>query len=263
MTSWPSSLWPTDPTRSSAPPTFDSARRTTIKHDLGHLTERTGEHLDELHETLRLETNPVQRDRIVHAIKRTKKQLRALDSFAETPRDELHSDLVTVEEGTASFIVHQLMRIKRQTERELARTDLYPNVRDRLFRRMRALQDVIHILGGESITPSPSQHILLIAEHEDESLEIYEADGEIDATQFEDELTREGADVSRHVTLPASRHQHLVHKPITEERNRYRPLPPHLLRQVVHGAGGPQNLRWPDDQPTGLDFHTSSIECAA
>lgn len=129
---------------------------------------------------------------------------------AATPRLQgPQGEVVVLDDRAADYIVTELENVRTQCERELARQDLYPNVRDRLFKRKRALEDTVRMFAGRR------------------------------------PKTGRGGDANW--ARSSTQRGRIVFRPIRERDNVYKELPPGILRRVVRGAGGKENVRWPEE----------------
>lgn len=166
--------------------------------------------------------------------------------------EALHSDMVTLDIGTADFVVQVLERMKEEYDRELERTDLYPNIRDWAFKKQRALRDVIWMLsGGKDYydePPKPVPAYLVFAEFPDGSVDLFEEDSEEEADEREETLVDEdGAITTKYQAIAEAGSTRLVYRPITSYDNVYKEMPEHVLDRVIRGAGGPENVKLPEE----------------
>ena len=167
--------------------------------------------------------------------------------------EPLHSDMVMLDIGTTDFIVQVLEQMKDQYEKELERTDLYPNIRDWAFKKQRALRDVIWMLsGGKDYYDEPPQPVpayLVFAEFPDGSVDLFEEDSEADAEEREEALVDEdGAITTKYQAIAEAGSKRLVYRPLTSYDNVYKEMPSHVLERVIRGAGGSANVKLPDDE---------------
>lgn len=165
-----------------------------------------------------------------------------------TSEQALHSDPVVVDNGVSAFVIGLLGKIEAEVERELKRDDLYPNIRDQLFKRKRALDDVKRMFHGdrrENKYAEDDTTQLLIAEFDDDSVEYAEALDDLDAEELTERMVEIGAVVARYTVMPYGGSDVVVHSPLTVMDNYYQELPPDILHRVLFASRG--RVRLPDD----------------
>lgn len=155
--------------------------------------------------------------------------------------EEMHSDPVVVDSGVSAFVVRLLGQVKAEVERELARDDLYPNIRDQLFKRRRALEDVARLFHGdrrENKLADDDTTELLIAEFDDDSVDYAEAENAKEAHELAESMVEMGGVVARYTVIPYGGSDVLVHAPLSAIDNYYQELPPDILNRVLVASRG-------------------------
>lgn len=168
-----------------------------------------------------------------------------------TNDDPRYSEPVIIDSGLASLVVKTLLQIKVQVDKELKRDDLYPNIRDQLFKRRRALEDVVKLFQGdrrEGKLPLEDTN-LLVVEFEDDSMDVLEVPVE-DADIAEAQAVSQGGVVTRYHVVPYGGSDVWVQSPLREIDNFFKPLPPDILNRVIHSSKGrvrlPEGFVLPD-----------------
>lgn len=167
---------------------------------------------------------------------------------ALTSEEAPHSDPVVVDSGVSAFVVRLLDQVKTEVERELARDDLYPNIRDQLFKRRRALEDVARLFYGdrrENKLADDATTELLVAEFNDDSVDYAEAENENEANEIAESMLEMGGVVARYTVIPYGGSDVLVHAPLSPMDNYYQELPAAILNRVLHGSRG--RVKLPQD----------------
>lgn len=156
-------------------------------------------------------------------------------------QEELFSDPVVVDSGVSAFVIRLLNQVKSEVELELKRDDLYPNIRDQLFKRRRALGDVIRLFYGdrrENRLAEGDTTELLLAEFGDDSIDFAEADDAAEADEITERMVESGGVVTRYTVVPYGGSSVVVHSPLREMDNFYEELPPDILNRVFQAARG-------------------------
>lgn len=162
--------------------------------------------------------------------------------------EERRSEPVVMDSGVSNFIVDVLTRVKLEIERELEREDLYPNIRDGLFKKGRALEDVMRMFYGDRRENKIDDlHVreLLLIEFDDDSVDFIELEDDSEVEEITMDLIAQGGVVTRYSVIPYGGSDVHVHTPLTEADNHYKPLPPDILHRVLYASKG--KVRLPDD----------------
>lgn len=172
-------------------------------------------------------------------------------AFEATEKERLHSQPVLIDSGVADAMISLLSQVRGQIERELERDDLYPNVRNNLYRKGLSLDLVISMFRKgrsiEEIEETPPSYALY-AEYDDGSIDLIEADDQEQADEFTERLMNEGALVTRYRVIPEEGTKVMVHEPVTSLTNVYKPVPDHVLRRMLQTVGVDKVKLPPEDQ---------------
>lgn len=214
------------------------ALRQEVK-DLHH-NYRTKEERQEAHQQLEAEMTALVWDSIEH--------------------DSPYSEEVRVDGGIAAIIIQTLQAVRDQVERELQRVDLYPNIRDQLFKRSRSLDHVIKLFYGtrpeNRFADAPTR--LLTVEYPDGSVDFAEALDDQEADELRESYLEDDGVVNTYVVAPQVMSDVTPHHPVLEVDNYYEELPAHTLRNVLAAAKGrlrlPEGFEPPEDIETVREY---------
>ena len=170
-------------------------------------------------------------------------------AMLEEQRPNVVSEPVVIDRGLSLLVVGVLVNLRQQIEREMDRTDLTPYMWSTLKAKYDAISKVFRMFEGRPLNKIHDwvdPEYLLVAEFDDDSIDIKEAFDAGEANELETALVEDGAVVNRYRVYPEYGTDTTLFYPVLPHENVHRSMTRRAYEWVLR-AKKPENLALPND----------------